>query len=144
MLWFLPPSTRLNPTMPSPIILISDDEPLLISALVREGRRAGLTCIGDSSAENVLSLARLHRPAVIILDIHQRLDGRDLLARLKQDPETRHCKVIILSGIEDQHMRHQCFKLGADAYEVKPFNATFMPRVARMAAASAELLAIPA
>lgn len=129
--------------MTSPIILISDDEPLLISALVREGRRAGLTCIGDTRSENVLPLARQHRPAVVILDIHQQLDGRDLLSQLKQDPATRHCKVIVLSGIEDQHMRHQCFKLGADAYEVKPFSTTFMPRVARMAA-NAQPMPIPA
>jgi two-component system response regulator AdeR len=122
--------------MNSPVILISDDEPLLVSALVREGRRSGLTCIADTTADNVLELARQHRPAVIILDIYQRRDGRDLLAQLKQDPLTRECKVVILSGVEDQHMRHQCFQLGADAYEVKPFNATFMPRIARLIAAS--------
>jgi two-component system response regulator AdeR len=121
--------------MSSPVILISDDEPLLVSALVREGRRSGLTCITDTTSNNVLELARQHRPAVIILDLVQRRDGRDLLAQLKQDPETRDCKVVILSGVEDQHMRHQCFQLGADAYEVKPFNATFMPRIARLIAA---------
>lgn len=124
--------------MAMPTILISDDEPLLVSALAREGRRSGLTCITDTTAENVLALARQHHPAVIILDIFQRLDGRDLLAQLKQDPATRDCKVIILSAIEDQQMRHQCFQLGADAYEVKPFAATFMPRVARLAAAVTE------
>ncbi|HYI02833.1 response regulator [Hyalangium sp.] len=123
--------------MAAPTILISDDEPLLVSALAREGRRSGLTCLTDTTAENVLELARQHHPAVIILDIYQRYDGRDLLVQLKQDPETRNCKVIILSAIEDQHMRHQCFQLGADAYEVKPFAATFMPRVARLAAAQA-------
>jgi two-component system, OmpR family, response regulator AdeR len=122
--------------MTSPVILISDDEPLLVSALSREARRAGLTCITDTTSENVLELARQHHPSVIILDIYQHHDGRDLLTRLKQDPETRDCKVIILSAVEDQHMRHQCFELGADAYEVKPFNATFMPRIARLATAN--------
>jgi CheY-like chemotaxis protein len=125
--------------MPSPTILISDDEPLLVAALLREARRSGLHCIADTTSENVLGLAREHRPAVIILDIHQRLDGRDLLLQLKQDPVTRHCKVIILSGVEDQHMRHQCFQLGAEAYEVKPFNATFMPRIARLVASCTSL-----
>jgi two-component system, OmpR family, alkaline phosphatase synthesis response regulator PhoP len=122
--------------MTTPLVLISDDEPLLVSALAREGRRSGLTCLTDTTSDNVLELARKHHPAVIILDIYQRRDGRDLLTQLKQDPETRDSKVIILSGVEDQHMRHQCFQLGADAYEVKPFNATFMPRVARLVAAS--------
>ncbi|WP_224248838.1 response regulator [Hyalangium gracile] len=122
--------------MPEPVVLISDDEPLLVSALAREGRRSGLTCLTDTTADHVLELARKHHPAVIILDIYQRRDGRDLLAQLKQDPETRDSKVVILSAVEDQHMRHQCFELGADAYEVKPFNVTFMPRIARLVADS--------
>lgn len=119
--------------MSSPLVLIADDEPLVVSALAREACRSGLTSVADTTSEHVLELARKHRPAVIILDLHQRQDGRDLLAQLKQDPETRDCKVVILSGVEDQYTRHVCFKLGADAYEVKPFNPSFMPRVARMA-----------
>ncbi|QRN99131.1 response regulator [Archangium violaceum] len=119
--------------MLSPVVLISDDEPLVVSALTREARRSGLSSVADTTSQKVLELARKHRPAVIILDIHQSQDGRDLLARLKQDPETRDCKVIILSGVEDQFTRHVCFELGADAYEVKPFDHTFMTRVARMA-----------
>jgi two-component system, OmpR family, response regulator AdeR len=116
-----------------PVILISDDEPFVVSALAREARRLGLASVADTTSRHVMELARRHRPAVIILDIHQHEDGRDLLARLKQDPQTRHCKVVILSGVEDQFTRHVCFELGADAYEVKPFDHTFMARVARMA-----------
>ncbi|ATB43127.1 hypothetical protein CYFUS_008607 [Cystobacter fuscus] len=119
--------------MASPVVLISDDEPLVVSALAREARRTGLTSVADTTSRHVMELARRHRPAVIILDIHQHEDGRDLLAQLKQDPQTRDCKVIILSGVEDQFTRHVCFELGADAYEVKPFDHTFMTRVARMA-----------
>jgi CheY-like chemotaxis protein len=119
--------------MSSPVVLISDDEPLVVSAIVREAKRSGLTCIADTTSERVLELARQHRPAVIILDLNQHQDGRDLLASLKRDPETRDCKVIILSGVEDQYTRHVCFELGADDYEVKPFDSTFIHRVARLA-----------
>jgi two-component system response regulator AdeR len=119
--------------MAPPVVLISDDDALIVSALAREAKRSGLTCISDTTSERVLDLARQHRPAVIILDINQHQDGRDLLAQLKQDPATRECKVIILSGVEDQFTRHVCFELGADDYEVKPFDPTFMTRVARLA-----------
>jgi two-component system, OmpR family, response regulator AdeR len=119
--------------MPAPLILISDDEPLVVSALAREARRSGFLSVTDTTSEHVLELARQHRPAVIILDIHQNRDGRDLLAQLKQDPATRDCKVVILSGVEDQFTRHVCFELGAEAYEVKPVDPSFMHRVARMA-----------
>ena len=117
-----------------PVVLISDDEPLVVSALAREAKRSGLTCISDTTSERVLELAREHRPAVIILDINQHQDGRDLLSQLKQDPLTRDSKVIILTGVEDQYTRHVCFDLGADAYELKPVDSTFMNRVARLAA----------
>ena len=123
--------------MLSPVVLISDDEPLVVSALAREARRSGLASVADTTSRHVMELARRHHPAVIILDIHQPEDGRDLLAQIKQDPLTRDCKVIILTGVEDQFTRHVCFELGADAYEVKPFDHTFMARVARLAGLSA-------
>ena len=123
--------------MTAPTVLISDDEPLVVSALAREAKRSGLVCVSDTTSENVMELARKHRPAVIILDINQNQDGRDLLAQLKKDPVTRDCKVIMLSGVEDQFTRHVCFELGADDYEVKPCDPTFMTRVARLASSVA-------
>ncbi len=129
--------------MTAPTVLISDDEPLVVSALAREAKRSGLVCVSDTTSEHVLELARKHRPAVIILDINQHQDGRDLLAQLKKDPVTRDCKVIMLSGVEDQFTRHVCFELGADDYEVKPCDPTFMTRIARLAAAAVRPPASP-
>ena len=113
------------------VVLISDDEPLLVSALCREARRAGLEPVVDTTSD-VLSLARQHRPDLIVLDVHQRIDGRDLLARLRRDPATAHTKVVMLSAEEDQFIRHTCLELGADDYEVKPFDPTFVKRMARL------------
>jgi len=115
-----------------PTILISDDEPMLVTALCREARRVGLEPIGDTTSD-VVTLAKTLRPDVILLDVHQRIDGRDLLSRLKRDPETCNMKVVILSAVEDQFMRRTCLELGAEDYEVKPFDPTFLRKVARMA-----------
>lgn len=118
----------------NPTILISDDEPLMVHALAREARRHGLSFISDTTAEHVVELARAHRPSVILLDVNQRIDGRDLLARLKKDPETAGCTVIMLSGRDDQFTRTLCLELGAHDYVAKPLDPTFMTRVARIAA----------
>jgi DNA-binding response OmpR family regulator len=115
-----------------PTVLISDDEPMLVAALTREAKRVGLVTIPDTTSE-VIALAKEVQPDLIILDIHQRVDGRDLLTRLKQDPETKHLPVIILSANEDQFMRDLCLELGADDYEVKPFDPTFIKKVAKLA-----------
>ena len=103
-----------------PTILIADDEPGVVAALAREARRAGLSYITDTTSQQVLELAVRHQPAVIILDLKQHVDGRDLLAALKRDPRTKDIKVLVLSAIEDQFTRHVCLELGADDYDVKP------------------------
>jgi two-component system response regulator AdeR len=122
---------------PRPTVLICDDEPLIVSALARQAKQHGLSFIVDTTSEHVQALARAHQPAVIILDVHQIKDGRDLLARLKDDPATRELKVVMLSGEEDQHVRRTCLELGAADYEVKPPGPIFMRKVARMAGLTA-------
>jgi CheY-like chemotaxis protein len=123
--------------MRKPVVLISDDEPQLVAALSREAKRVGLQAVPDTSSD-VVELARTLQPDVIILDIHQKVDGRDLLARLKKDPQTQGLKVVILSANEDQFMRHVCLQMGAADYEVKPFDPAFIRRIARLAATEPE------
>lgn len=118
-------------TPPKPTILISDDEPLLVAAISREVRRIGLTPISDTKSD-VVSLAREHQPSVILLDVRQQVDGRDLLQRLKTDPTTRDLKVIVLSGVEDQFIRRVCLELGAEDYVIKPFDSSFLHKLARL------------
>jgi CheY-like chemotaxis protein len=116
---------------PSPHILISDDDPLLVAAVTREATKLGMTVIADTTSTKVIQLAKQHRPAFILLDIRQPVDGRDILSMLKRDPETRDIKVIVLSGIEDQHTRLTCFKLGAEDYVVKPFGPALLTNISR-------------
>lgn len=115
----------------TPKILVSDDEPMLGNALRREARRFGIDVLVDTSSR-VVELAAQILPDLIVLDIHQGRDGRDLLAALKRNPSTRDVPVIMLSAIEDQFMRHTCFELGATDYEVKPFDPSFIRKMARL------------
>lgn len=115
----------------TPTILVSDDEPMLVNALKREARRFGIDVLIDT-ASNVVALAAEHHPDLIVLDVHQGTDGRDLLADLKRHPDTKDVPVIMLSANEDQFLRHTCFELGAMDYEVKPFDPSFVRKVARL------------
>jgi two-component system, OmpR family, response regulator AdeR len=121
-----------------PKILISDDEPMMLSALSREAKLCGLAPIAEDSADRVQELARLENPDVIILDLRQNLDGRDVLARLKRDPATADVPVVVLTGVEDQFTRLVCLELGAHDYQTKPLDPTFMTRIARLALQRAE------
>lgn len=115
-----------------PKVLISDDDPLVVAAFTREARRAGIEVISDTSSDRVMELAKTQKPDLIIMDVHQRVDGRVLLARLKRDLETRDIRVIILSGMEDQLTRLICLNLGAFDYEVKPFDVCFLRKISRI------------
>ena len=109
-----------------------------MSALAREARHAGLAPITDTSGADVIDLAKKHRPEVIVLDVNHHVDGRDLLSKLKKDPETRDIKVVMFSGVYDQFVRRTCLELGALDYELKPLDARFMTKVARWAYARDE------
>lgn len=123
-----------------PVILISDDEPMLITAIGREARKLGLECLPDTTSDAV-AIAREHRPDVILLDVRQRVDGRDLLANLKKDPATKHIPVVMLSGVEDQFMRRVCLELGAEDYAIKPFDPSFLNKLSRIIDAHATVKA---
>ncbi|MBL8957327.1 MAG: response regulator [Myxococcaceae bacterium] len=115
-----------------PRVLISDDDDLVIRSLSRSARHEGLDPVAESDAGQVVEMAKEVLPEVIVLDINQRNhDGRDVLARLKNDPATRDIRVVMLTGVEDQLTRHDCLILGADDYVVKPVDPLFMVRIAR-------------
>jgi DNA-binding response OmpR family regulator len=119
--------------MRSRTILVSDDEPNIIAALRRMGRRMGLDVVGDTHGERIVAMASDLQPEMIILDVNQPFDGRDVLAELKKDPRTRGLPVIMLSAVEDQYTRLTCLELGALDYAVKPIDITFLTKLARLA-----------
>jgi two-component system, OmpR family, response regulator AdeR len=115
-----------------PRVLISDDDPAIVRSLERAARHEGLDPVSELDASHIVGLAKEVCPDVIVLDINQKnLDGRDVLAQLKADPQTRDIRVVMLTGVEDQLTRHDCLILGADDYVVKPLDPLFFVRIAR-------------
>lgn len=114
-------------------LLFADDSKEMINALVRGAKAEGFTALSDTTSDDVLTLARIHHPDVIVLDVNQKIDGRHLLADLKRDPQTRDIKVVMLSGNEDPRTRHECLDLGAEDYFTKPLDALFFQRLGELA-----------
>jgi len=60
---------------------------------------------------------------VIVLDLHlPDIAGSDVLARLREDPETRGIPVVILSADATPGQTARLLGSGADAYLTKPVN----------------------
>jgi two-component system response regulator len=60
-------------------------------------------------------------PAIILLDLNMPgLDGRKVLAIVKQDPELKKIPIVILTTSGDDRDVTQCYELGASTYIQKP------------------------
>jgi CheY-like chemotaxis protein len=65
--------------------------------------------------------AKTLQPDIIVMDIElPRLNGLKATSRLKEQPDTKHIPVIILSSHTGQASRDAAVAAGCDAYHTKP------------------------
>lgn len=63
------------------------------------------------------------RPDLILLDLNMPgIDGRQVLQKLKEDPETRSIPVVILTTSKDSKDIDRCYDMGASTYIQKPID----------------------
>ena len=64
-----------------------------------------------------------NHPKVILLDLKlPRVDGLEVLQRLKSDPKTRMIPVVILTSSNQERDILESYQLGVNSYIVKPVN----------------------
>ncbi len=65
--------------------------------------------------------ANMARPGLILLDLNlPRVDGREVLAQIKSDPELRHIPVVILTTSQAEEDIVKSYDLHANCYITKP------------------------
>jgi CheY-like chemotaxis protein len=105
--------------MISPSVLVCDDEPNL-RELIRVSLGPGWAVHEATDGEEALTMARSLQPDLVVLDLMMpRLNGLDVLSRLKSDPalgRTRFLVVTAQPASEVEAREH-----GADGIIVKPF-----------------------
>lgn len=70
-----------------------------------------------------LELAREHRPALVLLDLHLAdMDGELVLHRLRNDPATAHLPVVIVSADATKGTIQRLLTAGATAFVTKPID----------------------
>ena len=101
-----------------PLVLVVEDDPQAAELLTLSLEGAGCRVEAARDGEEGFSKARQFHPALITLDLLlPKVDGWELLVRLKGEPETRDIPVVIVS-IVDQPGKG--FALGAADYLLKP------------------------
>ncbi len=87
--------------------------------LARDGAEAleFLFGTGDSEGRNV----GLGGPKVILLDLKlPKVDGIEVLRRIKSDPRTRSIPVVVLTSSKEERDVAETYSLGVNSYIVKP------------------------
>jgi len=112
-------------------ILVVDDEANIRRFLSHELTNRGYRVFEGSGGKEAIALAREHHPDLITLDVLMPdIDGFDVTAVLKSDPDTKDIPILILSVTED---KEKAFKLGANDYVTKPFDSEMlMSKIARL------------
>ncbi len=101
-------------------ILIVDDDDAIRSLLQQELGEAGYNIQQASNGKDALEQVRTLRPDLIILDIMMpEMNGFDVAAILKNDPQTMDIPIIVLSVVQD---KARGFRVGVDRYLTKPID----------------------
>jgi diguanylate cyclase (GGDEF)-like protein len=104
-------------------LLVVDDDPdiakLLAQVLAAPDREILVAGTAAAAQEAVARRAF----GLIVLDlVLPDADGRALLTRLRERPDTSTIPIVVLSALRSGPARAECFALGADAYVEKPFD----------------------
>jgi len=106
-------------------ILIVDDENSNRTVFSMMLASSGLQC--EEAPDGVLALEAIHaRPFdLVVLDIDMpKMQGTEVLQRLRQAPPCPHLKIIMASGRATPDEMAQMMLAGADDYLAKPFSST--------------------
>ncbi len=116
-------------------LLLVEDDPKDLELALRSLRKANLTnyihiardgaeavdfifCEGAHAARQIADT-----PKVILLDLKlPKIDGLDVLKRIKSDPRTKMIPVVVLTSSKEQSDVVASYQLGVNSYIVKPVN----------------------
>lgn len=113
------------------ILLVEDsakDIELILAALAENYlanevvvTRDGAEAIDYLYRQGIYRLRREGHPGVVLLDLKlPKVDGLEVLAKLKSDPELRAIPVVILTSSREEKDLVNSYDLGSNAYVVKP------------------------
>jgi CheY-like chemotaxis protein len=105
-------------------ILIVDDDAAIRELVDTTLRSDGYHILEAGSGQEAIEITRAEKPDVIIMDIVMPgpMDGFEATRIIKNDPETKGCTVIMLTGKGQEADRKKSLAAGADDYFAKPFS----------------------
>lgn len=110
-----------TPTEGQQIVLVVDDEPHIRELLRQELEAKGYVVKEAKDGVEAIAQAKKVKPDLITLDVMMpEIDGFDVAAVLKNDPQTENIPIIMLSIVQD---KARGYRLGVDRYLKKPIDS---------------------
>ncbi|KAB2914238.1 MAG: response regulator [Bacteroidetes bacterium] len=104
-------------------VLIVEDEHDIRENIAEIFKLSKFKVYEAANGEEGLELAAAEQPDIVVSDILMpKMDGFELLERLKSNPQTEHIPVILLTAKTMMDSKLRGLKIGADDYITKPFN----------------------
>jgi CheY-like chemotaxis protein len=105
------------------ILVVEDEESLLkLESILLSSK--GYTVTGVMDGRSALEEVKANRPDLVILDIMlPEIDGFEVCRRIKEDPDTSHIPVLILTAKKNSQDMERGQQVGCDVYMTKPFKS---------------------
>lgn len=101
------------------VLLVEDDE-YLQSIYASRFELAGCKVYKSKNGEEAIAIAKKEKPDIVLSDILMpKMDGFEMLKRLKQDKETKKIPVVLLSNLGQEDDVEKGKKMGAADYIIK-------------------------
>jgi two-component system, OmpR family, alkaline phosphatase synthesis response regulator PhoP len=114
-----------NPNManalPTPKILLVDDDPDIIELLAYNLSKEGYETASALDGIQAVEVAKTFKPDLILMDVMMpRQDGIETARQLRQLPEFKDTYILFLTARAEEYTEVAAFDVGADDYIVKP------------------------
>lgn len=92
----------------------------------------GYEILEAENGEEGVRKAKEHIPDLIIMDLQMPVkNGYDAIKILKNDPETKHVKILAVTSFAMSGDREKILEAGADDYIAKPIDTRALPEIVK-------------
>ncbi len=114
-----------------PLVMVVEDNHE-IREYIRQSLSPEFICCSAENGQDALNMLHIQSPDLIISDIMMPvMDGLEMTAKIKDNFQTSHIPVILLTSKSDINDQITGIETGAEAYITKPFNSSYLKAMAQ-------------
>ncbi len=103
-------------------VLLADDARFFLEVHRDVLEQAGLAVLLAHTGEEAYAMIQAQRPDLVILDYHMpNLQGDEVCARIKRDPDLQEIPVIMVTADREPEAIERCLDAGCNDFLLKPF-----------------------